>query len=457
VIRSILNSLAIGKSRWVMIVAARSITLSDSPARRVTMDFPPNLGWDRPVELGEALRGFLKEHGIAVHRVAGVGLPANWVVVRTTSFPPVQDESLLGGMVDLASEELFAERSEDLVSTWQAAMGAGGTVVSIAACGKERIDQVRAFCGSAGLRADSVLPLAAGVVGGLDMPPGDSLLLLRCGRDVEAAAVTDGRVTWLRNVASADVGGEEMVSQLRLAVSGIPSLRRRPMVALAEGPVRQASEAATGVVAGDASFRGGKAAEDCLSAFAAGVAAADGANGLNFFAPKDRRAAAGRRARLKRAVAAGVVACLLIAWPALNWAGARSRFRQADADLKALAPLSSAAKDIQDRLKATDPWCTQSLEYLDAMRALIDLFPESGSIWLVTCEVDETGVIAMSGKARSRAEVLGLLDRISACKDPVSGGKQFDEIANHYIRQQTGRDNTVSFSAACRFVEGGVK
>ena len=317
---------------------------------------------------------------------------------------------------------------------------------SVAACNRYRIEQVETFCNAAGIRADSIMPLAAGAALGLTTLP-DGLFLLQAGDSVELAAAVDRRLTWLRSFGHADLDTSHLAADMRLVLTGAASLPRDQAIILGDDSLQETASEVMGTGVVQAAVQNHDGPADYVAAFAAGTRQRDESNCFNFVAPTDRRVAESRRARLQRIAAVVALVLLLIAWPAYNWGSARSRAAEARKALAAMAPLAENANRLRDQIETTDPWCDRPPVFMEAMRALTAQFPERGSIWLITCEVDEAGTMEMTGKARSHSEVLDLLDRMEECG-------QFDRIANHHVRQQTGRDNTITFSASCRYMNG---
>jgi Tfp pilus assembly protein PilN len=157
------------------------------------------------------------------------------------------------------------------------------------------------------------------------------------------------------------------------------------------------------------------------------------------------------QARWKRvarlAAPAAVVAVALLTWFAVSWCGARSRARQAQAKLSALAPQTKRAAAVRRLYRAAGPWHRANPGFLDALRALTRRFPEEGVIWLTNLELSESGEMTLSGRARRRGNALALLNALEA-------DDRFAKVTSHYLRQQTGAEQIVTFSMSCRYRGG---
>src|SRR5688572_4374238 len=125
------------------VVAAEVSVSGDRKQLRRAAEFhiPPDLSWDKPEKLGEALRYFLRQNKFSASR-AVVGVPARWMMARDKEIPPAS-EAIAANALRLQAERLFPPELKELVFDF-----AGETdpkqakKVLLVALPKHRLDQV---------------------------------------------------------------------------------------------------------------------------------------------------------------------------------------------------------------------------------------------------------------------------------------------------------------------------
>jgi type IV pilus assembly PilN-like protein len=414
-----------------------------------TFRFPSGSSWDDSGDLGRTFRTFLRENHLRAGRVGVVALPADWVVLRTTSLPPLADADLLPGMVAIAADELFAERVEDLAYGYEAIASDRGVDVTIAACHKHRIGRLRSFLQAAGLRAACATPLASCLAKTSGLESGEGLLVLRNAGDTEVALSLDGRVVQQRAVhGNGSVASSE--ADLRRVAMAMPEGLGRKMLVLGDAELVSASEAAFGLSASEVLTITSEPGEVRVELPHALATCADGAadGSMNLLTSPRLGGTTDRGPLVRRVALAGLILLILLGWFVWSWIDARARAHRAEETKTQLADRTKRAQELWDLTKASDPWYISDCSQLDALRELTLKFPEEGKIWVTSLEIDASGRISLSGRARERSDVLELLARLE--DSPI-----FREIAQDYIRRQTGREELVSFAATCRYCKEG--
>lgn len=96
---------------------------------------------------------------------------------------------------------------------------------------------------------------------------------------------------------------------------------------------------------------------------------------------------------------------------------------------------------IQQDVKQFRPWFDESLPVLSGINALVEAFPEEGSIWVKLIEIDENHVISCSGFVRDTRTLLELYQKLDK-----------DERFRDRIHEQTQGDSPIKFSFKIQWV-----
>ncbi len=437
------------RRRYGLIVGERAVELvppgaqaESAPPGRL-FAFPEGLGWEQPAELGRAFGEWLEAQRVPGRSVV-LALPARWLALRTTDLPPLDDRSMLGGMLELAADELFAERLEELAWTWQSAGREGGLAVSLVACRRDRIERVQQFAQSAGLRLDAARPLAMAAADALALPAGQTVLVLSGPAGGEVALVEDGRVIRLGPLQWAPGQAESTDAELSRALLALSPGPQWTLVVLGGPALAEAASAAADREAQPPALRGAPAQGALSVARVLAATVCRRTEGPDFLPHRPPMLARLGRPRTRRLALAALAGVAMIVWALLGWSSLQGRGRDAKDQLDAMAPLAGDLRQRQAMLEATAPWFADRPAALQALRELTRQFPESGSIWLTQYDWTDDGRVSLAGQARSRSEVLELLGRLEA-----SGS--FDQITSHYVRQQAGSDGRVAFAVSGQY------
>ncbi len=437
--------------RRSVLVVARS-TKPGGEAPTMTFEFPEALNWQTPGELGRAFAARAVEQGFQLHAIGSVGLPAGWMALRQSTFPPPQDRRLLPGIVEFAADDLFAERLDELALSYQVAVGTDVATASILACHRNRLDQLQAFLAAAGIVPQRIVPLAVAVTQAIKLPTSQSVLLLQYGHEAEIALVDAGRVMWMATIDLPDSPADEVAEvadEFRRVRLNLPPGGPRTLIALADRSLSHTTAQALHLETIEAmpiDAAPGVGGHSPLALMAAGVLRSRTAN-LNFLTSSRPRSLRDWRAIFKRTALAAVLLLAVLGYFAYDWFDARNRAADFQQQIDSLALDSANILQLKALNDATDPWFRTHPDHLHALLALTRQFPDDGVIWLTSCEVDETGRVTVVGRARSRAAVLTLLTKLE-----TSG--EFDGIAPSYVRQQSAGDGLVTFAATCRHRQG---
>ena len=430
--------------------------------------WPDGATWDAPDELGRAFREHLRGRGVRAGAADVVLAPPGWTVLRTTAFPAGSQPDLLGGMVELAAEEAFAGRLDELAYSYQAAgtpsetEAAAGTPsaagsserleVSIFACPRANLDRIEAFCQSAGLRPGRVVPLPAAAAwppapNGAPpadgaAPVGEQLLSLNFDGRAVLLLARGRRCVWQRVI---EPKGDPS-ADLRRAALAVPTGESTPLAVVGDG--ERGDQVRDGAPRDAFGGRAGPkvSTDEFLSALAAAVPAADDdAADLLRVERSQRRRPLPRGVRLALPAAAGVA--ILLAVFVGSWLLARGRIARANERLEQLRPQTERLERMRDLDKAVAPWFRPGA-HLGALAALAEQFPPEGSIWLTGLEIDRDGRMTLTGRARRRSDLQALRGRLET-------DAAFAEVGSIYDRQETGREPLIAFAIECTYVAGG--
>ena len=150
------------------LLAAEIIAGEQSPQvkRLAEMVYPEGITLSQPAELAKAMAHFLKDNEIG-SRVAVIGIPLKWIVVKPKEVPPADDVPRYAQLLRLEAEAEFSVELKDLVYDFarrSRLRWAGATRnVLLAATPKEiyRCDQRRS-CEGARLQPLAITSVGAG-------------------------------------------------------------------------------------------------------------------------------------------------------------------------------------------------------------------------------------------------------------------------------------------------------
>jgi Tfp pilus assembly PilM family ATPase len=122
--------------------------------------FPEGVSLDQPVELGQALKQFLRGEKFST-REAVIGLPAKRLVTRRKEVPPAAP-AMAASMLRLQAEGEFSSEPGGLVMDFAGETSATTTTsVLLMAVTKENVDQCAAMTKAAGIKMTGLTVTAA--------------------------------------------------------------------------------------------------------------------------------------------------------------------------------------------------------------------------------------------------------------------------------------------------------
>jgi hypothetical protein len=235
--------LAIGeRSLMAAEVSAPASDAQPAPRPQVThlaeLVYPEGVSYATPEALGQALGTFLREQKFTA-RIAVIGLPAKWLVVKPKEVPPA-DAATLAEMLRLQAEGDFSTELKDLVYDYTA--GADDAPVHADMAGEDEmatlsqtrtvlliatprryVDAAATMCDAARLTAAAVMPssMALGSATGRVMKR-NSLVLTVAPWGAELTAQRRGIPQAIRTLRPPAADGP-FVGDLRRAVSSLPA------------------------------------------------------------------------------------------------------------------------------------------------------------------------------------------------------------------------------------------
>jgi len=107
------------------------------------------------------------------------------------------------------------------------------------------------------------------------------------------------------------------------------------------------------------------------------------------------------------------------------------RLSRLRSDWRAIASNVTALETLQGNVRLFRPWYDDSIPSLQIARTLTEAFPEDGAVWAKTMEIRRTAegrlIVSCSGRARTNAEWLRMLDRLRARTDV--GDLRFQQVS----------------------------
>ncbi len=443
-----------------------------SLGRKARFEFPEDASFDRPQQLGGALKQFLKEGGFAA-RKAAVGIPAKWVMTREMTLPPTSGTAVSGAL-KIHAEREFALNPEDLVLDYTGVIHSDRpSRLVLCAMLKKRMRQIQEVVEGAGLEllSISVASVALFSTGRADAPdtrsrfglfvgPAHAELLSRIGEDIVDVKYFQKRVESGRNIFLAEMGralsalaksmpehgGDKMLvwgesSDLKENAGDLDSILPPGMIATGL-PVKGRLEA-FGLSAGS----------ENVDPFGPSLALA-----LSVFGEKDPSVADFLNSRMEAkvgriekrhvrmaALVAGVVLAVFIAM-GISWkmnanevAGLKKTLAGMQADI-------DTARDVVDKVSNVRGWYGGRPQMLDCLRQLTLVFPEEGRVWTSSLAINEemTGII--SGKANDEQSIIEVMDK-------MKNSASFSDVQMIYMRDAGGENHEISFSMSFIYVE----
>ena len=429
-----------------------------------TYDIPEPLTLAQPEALGHALRAFLRRHGLTAGSVI-VGVPAKWIVAKSVTLPPTPPEAV-GPVLEIQAEQAFSINHQDLVFGYSARFSATQTnEVLLAAMQKQRLEQIRTLVKAAGLHLAAVTPCAA-AVGALASNRVQTCGVFVGDHHCDVAIAKDGVVRRIQHLAGAihtqDPKGLSADIQRVLLLIGQQGQNGTPMELLiwsddAQAPdtlKRFMEQAGPGIkvrpIREALVDEGGLRLDQIPQAYdaAAGLILAAGKDSMIDFA--NTRIGAEKPKRNPRVVfwasVAGLI--LVLALGALYWNWSLDhreivQYKQLLADNKETL---AEVKALKERVLQASGWYNGREQYLDCLKALAQIFPEQGDVWVKNLNLQDDSLCLITGDAVSRQSVLNVIDAMQR-------SEHFANVNTHYIHETGKTSKEVSFAVRFQYVK----
>ncbi len=427
--------------------------------------FPEGLSWDKPKELGTALRHFLRQHRFSASR-AVVGVPARWLMSREKELPPATPE-VACNVLRIQAERDFNPELKGLVfdfigrpdpRTPRRAM--------LVAMQRHQLDSIVRMADEAGLGlmavTSSALTLAAAIQDG---ESGMSLMLASDAAELVIGGEAAPRMLRHLPIAASPAEGNghaaaayagSIGAEMRKVAALMPPLGTGGSINLslwdgvgldlsAASVIGQRSGLAVRVDRDLASLGIGSApasgnADNLGPAVSLAVAAARESLPLDFL---HSRLAAPKKQRINRkTLLYSVVGCLALAVVAALFVDVQLKQRRLD-DLKRqlneIKPEVQAAQAVEDRVRQARGYYDNRPSYLACLREMTLAFPQDGQAWAMSFLLRENMKGQLTGKAVDQRAPLALVDRLN-------GNKNFANVQLLDMREAGGRTREMTFS-----------
>lgn len=389
--------------------------------------FPPGVGLDQPAVLGQALRRFLRQHGIN-RRQAVIGLPARSLITRRCALPPADIDTTLAGL-RLQAEGAFAGQTNEVVVDYFGPVdGSRMAEGLLVATSRALVEQCRLMMAAAHMRLVAVTATVPSL-GELAGAPGVDGLVVNVGATgIDLFFNRDGVPVELRHAGSVMpekklaglLAAEILRSLVAHGSTAAETSKSRPVVIWTQTAEHDhlAADLQTnlglGVTLPDLrNVLGGSTADMQRAAPAAAVALAASVHRLPVDFLHSRltppRVKAPRR-RMAQATALAAAVLLAVAAAAYNLHQRREDLAAAQMQLAKIRPDVKKAKQALKRLMYARHWHPGAPVLLKPFRSLTEAFPDSGSIYATSLSLRDNGRGELTGEAGSEAQVLELRD-----------------------------------------------
>jgi len=385
------------------LLAAEIIAGEQSPQvkRLAEMVYPEGITLSQPAELAKAMAHFLKDNEIG-SRVAVIGIPLKWIVVKPKEVPPA-DDATVAQLLRLEAEAEFSVELKDLVYDFAGAPASGGATrnVLLAATPKKYIDAIETFCEGARLQPLAITPSALALASVTGASVKRDVLVLSVGSaGSELSSNRQSMATAIRSLRSA-TPQPAFVSELRRAVSTLGTPGGESEMVLWDGAGLDAGnlEKQLGVTVrpGDLHSLGVDTSAAGINGqgakFAAAVALAICA--INETGPAidflHSRLAPPKQHRIPRwAYLAAGTALVLIVMGILGFSDLSAKDQEVNdlnAKIAGRQKQVDAAADFVGKATLAQYWHGGDLRYLSCMRDVESVIPEDGQTYAINLEL----------------------------------------------------------------------
>jgi len=444
-----------------------------SPGRKDRFAFPEDATFDRPRQLGEALRLFLKESGFVARKVA-VGIPAKWVMTREVTLPP-SSGSAVSGALKIHAEREFSLSPEDLVLDYTGVIHPDRpSRLVLCAMLKKRMRQIQDVVEGAGLELLSISVASAALLslgGGVDsgararfalfMGPAHVELLARVGEET-----VDVKYFQRRAESAPGAFLNEMGRALSAYMKSVPDGAEEKMLLWSEtGDLKENATDIVGALPPGMTARylpvegilegfGVSAGAEEIGPFGPSLALAlsvfgERAPSVADFLNSRMEAKTGRieKRHVRMAAMVAGAALVILAGMIVSWkmnvnevAGLKETLAGMQADI-------DSAREVVGKVSDAGGWYGLRPRVLDCLRELTLVFPEEGRVWTTSLALNEEMSGIISGKANDEEGVIEVMDKMKK-------NGAFSNVQMIYMRDGGKESQEVSFSMSFVFMSG---
>lgn len=435
--------------------------------------FPEDVSIEKPGEMGELLKQFLKEKDITAKK-AVIGIPAKWFMVREKILPPSKSENV-PGMVRIHAEREFPIGSEELVIdyTGEVSEEKPGRL-SIGAVRRQNYDNVLSAARSAGLNTVSVTPTSLALrmasPDDADNRYPDYFLYFRPGYG-EIITGEDVLVTGVKYISGDDAHkADQLVSEIKRVISLKPnregdSEKGTLMILNASdldpynlSELRAMLSSRFDILDGDMSVFKKKTGissrkkEESLAPAALGMMyTAGGPYCLDFYNSRlDIKTSPIKKRHVTWAGVMLIVLVIFILNMLLTLKSDKNDVLAFKTRLEEMSGDIQSAQDVIRRMTLVSPWYSDRPEILLCLRELTLAFPVEGRVWATNLALNEDMKGIVSGKAVDEKSVIEILDKLK-------GNNMFSNTQIIHIRENGRSSQEVSFSMSFSFKGGGIQ
>jgi hypothetical protein len=405
--------------------------------------YPAGVSLENGQALGDALNAFLHAGGFSA-RGAVLGVPAKWLMLRTHRIPPA-DESTAADLLRLQLESHGTPELGEMVYDFAADRRADEpSDVLVMGLARRRLDGLLAMASAARLKVLAVTPCAAALCAATTAArTGHPLVLSVRPEGAELAAASGGGTRFLRHLGSA-VAAPPLEIELRRATATLEAELAsgnghdphafqsgngtpRELVVWDDVGLDPAAVAALeaslgfAIVRGELPALGGRGcalADGRVGGRAVALALpflAGGRPAIDFLHP---RLVAPKESRVQRRtvwITAGATAvALALIFGYADLLRLQRQVAQVDGDLQAIDPSLRVAKPFVTRMRFAESFHADQPRYLGCLRDVTAALPQNGQAYLTSFHLQNGMQGEFAGHAPAVADVIGLVDKLSA-------------------------------------------
>jgi hypothetical protein len=224
-VKSVRHKTVLGLAIGERSLMAAEVAASDGRpiVRRVAeLEYPPGVSPADAAQFSELLAAFRKEQGFTA-RMAVIGLPAKWIVVKQKEVPPT-DAATLADLLRTGAEAEFSSELKDMAYDFVLSQeSVAGKSVLLVGTPKKYIEAVEKACETSKLTPAAITSsaLVLGEATGKSANPGALVLAVSAG-GAELTARQNGSPSAIRYVRGPEQPAP-FVSAVRRAVSTLPT------------------------------------------------------------------------------------------------------------------------------------------------------------------------------------------------------------------------------------------